>query len=309
MPNKIWQDSWPDRNRQRNYPLAEEASATDGTGAFKIPLDFLIGLRLPVDCGMVPDPGRFFILRIAAYSTGYQVTVGYQPVSGSAVVAAIASVSADGFTQNKIVPLLGQGDYEESVGWIMVGRLDSIASQPSGQFTFSVESGRLEADCIIPDIRGISGFRVENRGILSPRYTGDIELVAGRNSRISGSSGVITVDFIDGEGSIEDCECEEDPGTPVLRINGVGPGPTGDIAIPTGTCLGLTAGTNQISLTNECAQPCCGCPELEVLTQRVSTIPSQLATLRGFVTRLENLGQTTQQVLLGSRLGNRVCDS
>jgi hypothetical protein len=309
MANKIWQDSWPDRNRQRNYPLAEDVTCLDNTGAFRIPEDFILGLRLPIDSGMIPDPGRFFLQTIAAFSTGYQITLGYHSIAGDIFSVAVAQISAENFEPNTVVLLTGQGDFAESIGHLMIGRLDSIARQPVGQFSFSLSTARLEPDCITPDIQGISAFRVRNRGVLSRRITADIEIAAGRNSRITVADGnKIVIDFIDGEGSVAACECEEAPGVPITHINGVGSGSNGDIGLAASNCLGVSSpGAGQLALSNSCAEPCCGCPELEAMAQKQSTYPSALESLKGFILRLDALGTSIQQTQQMSRL-TRFCD-
>jgi hypothetical protein len=71
MPVGNWNLEWLNHNAQRAYPLADDATGPDETGAFKLPDNFLVELDLPVHAGLNVGPAGFFVLPSAAYAGGY----------------------------------------------------------------------------------------------------------------------------------------------------------------------------------------------------------------------------------------------
>ena len=307
MPTNVWNASWLAQNRERNYPLAEDATRKDTSGAFTLPTDFIVELCLPVDVGMLPDPTQFFLKNLAVFATGYTITIGYQPASGPAIDAAVAQISASGFSANKTFRLLGVGDFDESKGWVTIGSLDRIREQPGGAFTFVLSGGRLEPDAIKPDIQGVSSLRVQNGQNISRRVTGDAVFVSGTNFRIDLSGQSFVFNAIQGEGLQSNCDCEEPIGQPILTINGQGPGPDGDFALQAGDCMASQAITNGMLIKNTCAVPCCGCPEMKEVAAKLLPLSGEISTMKGLAARLDGSVSTAQSYILGSRLGSRAC--
>src|SRR4051812_45475301 len=100
MPPGVYNQEWLHQNGQRHYPLADDASGVADTG-FVLPEDFLLELDLAVHAGLDVSPGRFFLMHLGAYSSGYMVVVGYQPVAGNAVKVATATIARQNHTRNK----------------------------------------------------------------------------------------------------------------------------------------------------------------------------------------------------------------
>ncbi len=313
MPQGVWNLEWLNANSQRRYPLAEDASGKDTTGSFTLPADFLLEVDLPVHSGLNISLDRFFIYKLAAYATGFVITVGYQPASGDPVVVGTSLVSRDVHSQNDMYALGGVNDFADTVGKVVIGRLDAIDEQPAGSFTFSLDNARLEPDCIRPIIRGVSALRVVSGTEISEPLYGDIELVADENIQlvpviVSGQDPQIRISAIKGEGLAEECVCEgNDDGPCVKRINGIPPTPAGDFAILGNDCLKVDGIKNGVRLSDTCSQPCCGCEELEAITRELKRFGSQATTVDNFVTRLEASVTEMSMTVLGQKLNDRGC--
>jgi hypothetical protein len=127
----IWNQEWLNMNSQRAYPLAEDATRLDESGTFLLPDDFLLELYLPVHAGLDVRPDRFFVRSVAVYPTGCNVAIGYDAdelrVVASAVIARTSHREYDSYA------LPGSGDFDDTLGKVVIGRFDSIDAQPSGQ--------------------------------------------------------------------------------------------------------------------------------------------------------------------------------
>lgn len=314
MPIGHWNLEWLNHNSQRNYPLTDDATGIDESDSFTLPDDFIVELDLPVHAGMDVDPGRFFIKNIGAYSTGYSVIVGYQPAIGDAVTVASALIPRTTHKKNTAYALGGIEPFDDTVGKVVIGRLDNIDQQPPGFWNFTLETARLEPDAIRPIIRGVSSIVCVNGDQRSVPLRGVIELQAGQNMQIIpilqvGQDPIIRFSAINGEGTIEECVCEGDAAVtaPIKSINGVSPTPSGDINITGTDCLEIEAIPNGIRLVDKCAQPCCDCHDLERITRDLDRLNTQSTTVEQFVDRLRESVNTFDLIVLGSRLGDKGC--
>tara|TARA_R110002020_G_scaffold16515_4_gene58251 strand:- start:7491 stop:7928 length:438 start_codon:yes stop_codon:yes gene_type:complete len=141
-----------------------------------------------------------------------------------------------------------------------------------------------------------------------------VELVAGSNIQITPvvvSAGVskIIISALSGEGTIEPCVCEGDAETlPCIKtINGIQPTPTGDFNFIGDDCLEITEATNALKIEDVCCAPCCGCTELEAITQDLERFNQQKANLEFFVNDLQSSVTGMDMVVLGARLGDKSC--
>ena len=298
-------------NATRAYPLATESTRTDLTGDFSLPDDFIVGLVMPTHWGESVKTGKFFIRRISSYASGYWVTVGYDSDSGP-IDAASALIPRAAHTFGNYYVLTGTGIFADSTGFLQIGELANIDLQPSGQFEFDLSGGQLEPDAIHPFIRGVMSLQAQNGSEISDIVVGRIVLQAGRNFRlrtslVAGHDPIIFFDAIDGQGTVEDCLCTENQANPIRTISMVGPDGSGNLTLLGDSCFQFTAGDNALILEDKCSQPCCGCKELEAVTSKLEAFGSQATTLQNFLVRLEQEVTTFNNVVLGSRLGDRGC--
>lgn len=319
MPVGNWNLEWLNHNSQRRYPLADTANGVDTSSSFTIPEDFIVELDLPIHAGMSVSTGRFFIKRIDAYSIGYAVVVGYAPTSGPTVDVATALIprqSFDSNAKNVVFALGGVGDYADTVGKIVIGRLTSIDQQPPGSWSFAFANSQIDPDAVRPIIRGVSSLTLVNGTQTSEKLYGDIELVAGTNCQlvpvvVAGQDPQIRINFIQGEGSVEDCVCYGDAAltTPIKTINGVAATASGAFNFVGTDCLQIVSIANGIKFVDTCASPCCGATELERITQDLERLAQQATNIQAFVERLQVSVVTMDMVVLGSRLSDRSCSS
>ena len=145
------------------------------------------------------------------------------------------------------------------------------------------------------------------------RLYGDVVLVAGTNIRLSTSldfdgSHRVRIDAIAGEGLNEECACVDAFGPPIRRINGVSPTFDGNFTFLGNDCVEVSTITNGLRLNDICSKACCGCDELEVITQDLQLFGNEANTVRDFVSRLEAQNRVLSTVILGSRISDDRCD-
>lgn len=310
MPITLRNLEWPNHNSQRKYPLALSASLRDTSGSFVLPSDFIIGLILPVSWAIEADPAGFHIASLVIYSAGYQIKVGYTSGDDTTIVAS-ALIPKSSHVENAAYPLIGTGAFHDSRGWISIGSLDTIGRRSAGEFTFDLDGGRLEVDCIRPNIRAVTAIQVQNGSALSAEFAGTIRLRAGRNTRFRveqspGEAPVVIWDAIDGAGLTSVCVCEDNLAPPLRTINGFS-SPDSNVRLVGDACIEISGGQNGISVKNTCAEPCCGCKELEAITQTAEALASRASTLENFIMQLETAQTQMDKVVLGSKFGDRGC--
>src|SRR5262245_9756663 len=295
MPLGHWNVEFSNLNSQRRYPLADDADSVDTSGSFKLPTSLLLELDLPIHAGLNVDPARFFLKSIGSYATGYFLVVGYQPATGDAVDVATALVPREGHTPLTIYALGGISPFDDTVGKVVVGRLDDADLQPAGQWDFDLDNGRLDPDCVRPIIQGVSALVLVNGASRSVRIQGDVELRAGTNVRlvpilVAGQDPVVRIDAVSGEGTTEECDCEGEsaPKEPILTIEGIPPTPSGDFTFVGGDCIRIDPIEHGLRFTDTCAKPCCGCAELERLTNDLKLLGSQADGVEQFVHELSS---------------------
>lgn len=313
MPTSTFNLEWLDHNTERAYPLAIEATRQDATGSFTLPDDTIVSLYLSVHAGMDVQPGRFFLRSINNLPSGLAIVIAYNSSSGVIDVAS-GLVARAAYQKYQAYSLGGIGDFADARGHFVLGDLANLDNQPAGEFEFEFEGGRLEADCIRPMIRGVTGLRVSSGGDLSEPIYGNIVLQAGNNIRLTplndgGQDGTIVIDAIEGEGLTQTCVCADTIGDPIRTIAGVGPDSNGNINLLGDGCLKITGLNGGIQLSDECSAPCCGCEELEIVTQAAEQFGDKATTLEGFINQLAASVNQMDQVVLGSRLGDRGCNT
>ena len=81
-------------NRLRRFPLADDATVTDGTGAFVIPNDLLVGLVLAVPATLAPSSDRYYLSSLTASPDTLTLGFSYEPPAGVAAEIATAASAA-----------------------------------------------------------------------------------------------------------------------------------------------------------------------------------------------------------------------
>lgn len=310
MPIGNWNLQWLNHNSQRSYPLTERATKTDTTGTIRIPDSFIVGLYFPVHAGLAVDTDKFFIKTLLVSPTGFTLGIGYDNGGTSALVGSITG-SAATHAINRTYAVSGVDDFADTVGQIVIGKLDELNALEPGLYEFTQEAGELETDAIRPMIRGISGIRIVNGAEVSDLLYGDIELVAGTNMRIdvsqSGGTPRIIFNAISGLNLNETCVCNDgETGECIRCINGICSG-DGTLTITGGDCIQVNNTSTGLAIEDTCAQPCCGCEELDALKTQIDRFSDGATTLQNFVARLGSEVTQMSLTVLGSRLGDAGC--
>jgi hypothetical protein len=313
----LWNLQWLNHNSQRSYPLTERASKTDTLNTIRLPDSFIVALKLPVNAGLAVEPEKFYLKSLLLAPTGYNITIGYDTgetnTEDNPDVAAV-NIAKSAYTPNRAYALGGIDDYSDTVGQVVIGRLDEIDALPAGRYFFSPAAGQLEPDAIVPNIRGITRLRVSNGDELSAPIYGDVTLVAGTNMRLAlttqqNEDPIVTFSAISGLNLNEDCVCDvPNTGTCIRCINGVC-SDDGNFQLNQGECISITEVAGGLLFADTCAKPCCGCSELDALTTQIDKFDGGVATLQGFVTRLGSEVTQMSLVVLGSRLGDAGCST
>lgn len=311
-----WNLQWLNHNSQRSYPLTERASKVDITGTIRIPDSFIVALYFPVNAGLSVQTDQFFIGTLLISPTGYTIGLSYRDnAAGKNIIVATASISITAHTVNNTYALGGINDFADSIGHVVVGKLDEIEALPPGLYSFELEDGELETDAIRPMIRGVSAIRVINGQEISPSLYGDIELVAGTNMRldfvVNPTSGNprITFNALSNTNLNADCDCAvNNTGECIRCINGVC-SDDGNFSLAGNDCITIGPTANGVKLDDVCATPCCGCPELDALKTQIDRFSDGVTTLQNFVTRLSSEVTQMSLVVIGSRLGDAGCNT
>lgn len=305
----IWNLEWLNSNSQRSYPLVETASKVDTTGTFTIPDSLILGLYFPIHAGLVAFPERFYIRSLSVFSTGLNIVLGYwDNVSGIAVASATIAFSSH--SEYKTYSLIGEGDFLDCAGKIVLGKLDELGSLPAGAYDFTYSAANVDSDAIRLMLRGVSSISLVNGATTTKRLQGDIAFVAGSNMLLESSTvdGVTSITFnaIKGEGLTVDCNCEDDDDIPscIRTINGTPPTDGGDLSFVGDSCLSITTIANGLQLTDTCSKPCCGCTELEAVTTDLVRFGESATSLTNFLNRLEGSVNRMNLTVLGSRIGD-----
>lgn len=313
MPLANWNVQWLNQNSQRSYPLTDWATKRDESDSISIPNSFIVALYFPVHAGQDVEPQRFYIQTLGVFPTGFNIGIGYNDGSSSPPLVASVNVAKSTHTENRSYALAGSGDYDDSVGKIVIGRLDEANDLPPGQYDFEYDGGALESDAIRPMIRGITSLTVVRGLERTERLYGDIELVAGNNMRITASqvgseAPQITFSAIEGEGLNEECVCEEELEGPCIRtINGIPPLPDGNFRLIGDDCLLVEAIANGVQILDDCSEPCCGCEDLQAIVDQIDRFADGVVTVQNFANTLGSEVTQFHQVVLGSRLSDQGC--
>lgn len=312
MPIGNWNLQWLNHNSQRSYPLTETATKADTSNTIRLPDSFILALYFPVHTGLNVSPDRFFLRGLLITPTGYNVAIGYDDGTNTYDVAAV-NIAKSVHTPNRTYALSGLDDFDDCVGQVVIGKLDEIDKLPPGQYAFDYAGGALESDAIRPLIRGVSSLRVQNGSEVSSRLYGDITLIAGANIRLGVNTGQngpeILFSAISGENLNADCVCQvPNAGECIRCINGVC-SDDGNFTFGQGTCVEITPTVNGLIFTDTCAQPCCGCAELDALNTQIDRFSDGVNTLQNFVTQLSSEVTQMSLVVLGSRLGDSGCST
>jgi hypothetical protein len=255
-----------------------------------IPDDFMVDLLWPVQAGTGADPTLFHIYAIDIFGTGVKITLGYD---GSPIGETL--IDTETFTHNRAYVINGLNEFEDSIGKVIIGTLNSIQSY-AGHFEFDSAGAGLLPTVIKPNLRGVSAIFLQNGQDVSDAIQGDVVFEAGNNFQLNfqrrggtkADPHVIVLSAIDGTNLNADCECDpQETRQPIVTIDGIPGDLNNNFNLLGSTCVQLTTISNGLKIENPCSEPCCGCQELEVIQQATETLTGQVHTLINLAAKLE----------------------
>lgn len=307
----LWNVNWLNQNSQRSYPLSDAGDKCSSLSPdVRIPDDFLLALRLSVHTGHDVRPEKFFLKSLVVSPAGCTVTFGYDDGTEFGQDAAVCSLSASEEIQN--CRLSGVGNFEDAVGYAAFNGQCPLLRSLSGYYSFYPASSYVEPDCVVPMLRGVSSVRVSDGTSVSERYYGDIEIVEGSNVQIltepTSDGARIIINALDTTGfstlDDKDCVCDlnkED--IPITSIGGAYPGADGSVNFVGSGCLAITGSGNTLTFSDTCAEPDCGCTELESLAASIKEMEDGIAGLNRFLESLYEVLLSTNAAVTSSNKG------
>ena len=282
---------WYDLNEGRNFPFADDASLADTETGSRLPNGLLVDLVLVVPRSI--DPATVFVSEVAGFGSG--LVIQFSVDDGGPTLVGVATIPAtheryDGYPINAV------GDSGIS-GRLVIGQTEVVASISDQRFQFDLAAAQLATIAVRPRLGGVSGLVVEDFAGQQYKIGDDVTLVAGNHLTLSVFGSQITLDA-DGGVVIDDRfagNTDQTGRTPVKSINGVQPDSQGNIQLEGTNCLSITAGVNRLTLSDICAEPCCGCEELERVQEGFSNIGDSQSELQRFLNTLESKIATLEQ--------------
>jgi len=314
---------WLNENSGRAYPFHESTTRVDETGTITIPNHMITDLVVVVPA----DASDTYYVRSIQVGTG-QLRLVIAGVTTSDV-ASVGPIDIPTHDANNSYPVVGMGLYTDVQGRISFGELSNIAQFiGEGTFEFGSVEARLEDRAVRPDLRSLRFLQVfDPAGSLSDPITGTVRLIPGSNIQLAYEAAVVVdipdpvtgdlvptvitpagirIDAINAGDFDEECACESTfpQPDPIRMINGV----TGDLAGKVlfeslEGCLQISSGgSNVLTIQDNCCTPCCGCPELEFITQQLIILEDSIQKLERRAEDLDTRQQTFFTNVLGSLL-------
>lgn len=298
----ITQQEWLNQNSYRAYPFKEDSTrgftperARDfGVVAFHIPDYLLVDMVLTV---AGPGDVRVYCESIAFIDNVLSLT--FKDLAGSVVTA--CSVDIHEHTQYNSYNIIGQGDYSDARGIIVLGELATLEHDlPFGVYHFEPNATELEPTVVHPDIRGVRAIQAVDGTNRTPLLTGHVKLIAGNNVRLTyiPENNAIRIDGIDSTGFNDDCVCDSNAvREPITTINGIN---AEDVTIVGGRCVQVDTEGSQIRISDTCSVPCCGCLELEFLGKSVDMLDGRITKVDGYADDIQRALVDFTSNVLGS---------
>lgn len=301
---KVIYEEWLNNNQNRNYPFYDDVSLMDDSGTLRVPNDFIVDLSFAVHA-FDYDLNKFHLHTLKIFSDTIIITLGYDGIE-----IAERSILIKNHTENKTYFIEGLGSFSDSVGRIAIGRLDSLLKF-GGVYTFTSNNGfnaRLLPTVLRPTTKAVTGIRVVSAdNEASEIIQGDIEFIAGENIEFTKIGNQLIISAVNNPNYDKSCNCPDAPiGDCIKKINGIPPDTSGNFTIEGSHCVQILGGTAAITIDDTCAEPCCGCQELDVLRTELAKLSSQIATQKAFAQRAFASIEQLRTAILSSKIGDLI---
>lgn len=275
MSETLWNDEWPMCNSARAYPL--RAGCSRISGQFTLPPSLIVDASIVLPrVGGLSDPTKVHVYQVAVLGTGIILTIGYN--NNPIAVIPIPGNTPIGM-DFELTTLDG---YEALSGTITVGTLTEALSSP-GVWPFTVDTARFEPTVVRVAPNSVQALHVVDSSGITSTLRGEVYLRAGSNARILAAGSTATIDALGstGAGFSDDCNCDTVRlGTPITRINGIGPTASGAFSLEGVGCADIQASNNGLLIDDKCASPCCGCEELNQIVDKLREMTVDVDSMR-----------------------------
>lgn len=287
---------WLNQNSLRNYPIRENLKCipydTYGnlcSADYALPKFLIVDFVLAVNSTDITS--SLFVKQLS--TAGNIITLVFASIDryNQESVVAVITVDVGKHTPYTAYPIYGSGSFDGAIGSVTLGDLTKLPhTLPDGIYQFASSQTMLEPRCIRPAISGVTSLSImkSNTTYESRKITGDIKLVAGTNIFLDyvPEENAIIISAKDGVGYTDECECARIGDSRVKSINGI---QVKNVQLIGDECMTITsdpeAGT--ITITDTCAKPCCGCPELTFVNNTINSLFTSMGNLNTFAVSLQ----------------------
>jgi len=201
-----------------------------------------------------------------------------------------ASLSESEFTVMMLTP---RSTYATSSARLVLGRRDDFISD--GIYYFRADQSIFEPCLIEAGSDTVTRITVQGADGSVTELSGSVNIVAGSNIvlTVDVPTNSLIINAIPGEGYITGCDTTG--GAVVETVNGIA---LKDLIIESGNeCIEVTTSGNTIAIKDKCSTPCCGCEELQLLTQKLVEMAQRLGDEEQFRLALSSSINTLQSAI------------
>lgn len=269
-------------NSLRSYPVKEVVSRVSTNSGLTIPNDFIVDFVLAASSDISK---RYYISALANFDDNITIEIADETDSlvGTFYITTASHTKYAVYRMNPSAAFVGAN------GAIVVNRLDSLKTLPSGLFLFTLATTEFETRTIVPALKGLSRLIFRNADGSEHILTGDVVVEARTNLKFKLGNTANTVILDAGNNIGLNVVCAED--NCIKTINSIPPDVAGNFTLDFSDCVTLTpipANTGLI-MQDVCCKPCVGCDEIATLTNRLITVEDNLVALRQYYTDLLKL--------------------
>jgi hypothetical protein len=302
MSNQFIFPEWLVSNAIRAFPLSESASRRDLRGVVTFPDSLVVAAAI----NALPEyaTGAFYLSSLLCFPDYVAVDLSFQPAQGDSRVVCRLRADASTHVENSAYPILGSGEDASVTGSLTFGDLRQAQSETLGVYSFSADATPFEVACLFVTVPALKYVQVFDGNTLLGTFNSVLRLRSGQNVRLRYvDQNTIAIDAIAGLNLVAPDSCEQLVvlGPPIKTINGVAPNADGDFTLDGSDCIAIDPLANGLQVEDTCSASCCGCTELNALTQGAAQLAAQVAFLQQQVQAVQS-NQTEMIINLVSGL-------
>ncbi len=289
----IWNLEWVNQNSIRAYPLSSTSTRKNTSGDFQLPDDILVGLSIFIS-GDIGDyaldtinMSKFFLSHVGLSQKSCTFEISYDDVVIATATCDITQQSSALIpTTVNLVPL----NSTLLTGHITINNLIALYNLPNGYWDFDVSGGQIDPDVIHIQPANIKSVSVETENGIVKLTGPNITIKAGNHIKLTvtkeDNQDIIEISDTD----LSDTEIAKLTLGTVKTLNGIEPDDSGNISLVAGECLYIEndANSHALYLSETCADPCCGCEELNTIQDKTNEFTTVINTINALMLAISN---------------------